>query len=80
MIGLILFFAALPPLAQETKEIKAVLDDARLDRALQSQLIQRIERMDGGYLISTASKQVQIKVKYLPQATPGPAKFELQFP
>lgn len=80
MIGWVLFFAALPPLAQETKEIKAILDDARLNGAVQSQLIQRIEKVEDGYLISTDSKQVFIQVHYLPQAMPGPAKFELQFP
>ncbi|HSX03680.1 MAG TPA: hypothetical protein VLG76_03020 [Rhabdochlamydiaceae bacterium] len=79
MIGLILFFAALPPLMQETKELKAILDDPRLSSSLKSELIQKIEKTEGGYLVSTASKQVQIKVKYLPATMPGPANFELIF-
>lgn len=80
MIGVILFFAALSPLMQETKELKAILDDSRLDKGLKGEMIQKIEKNEGGYLISTASKQMQIKVKYLPGTMPGPAKFELIFP
>jgi hypothetical protein len=80
MISVILFFAALSPLMQETKEIKALLDDSRLDRSLQSEVIQKIEKVEGGYVITTASKQVHVKVKYLPNTIPGPAKFELIFP
>ncbi len=80
IIGLILFFAALPPLAQETKELKAILDDSRLNGSLKGEIIQKIEKKEGGYLISTLSKQVQIKVRYKPNQMPGPAQFELIFP
>lgn len=72
--------AALPPLAQEIKEMKALLDDPRFYSYIKNGIIERIEKTQAGYLIITSNAAFEVKVKYAPSQRPGPAQFELIFP
>lgn len=70
---------ALPPAVQEAREIKAILDDSRLYERLKGEIIDKIEKTDGGYFISTPSDQFFVQVHYLPNKIIGPAQFEIIF-
>lgn len=73
--------AALPPFAQSSKEVKAILADPRLYQTLGgAHVISEIQRVEGGYVVFTAANKVLVKVNYLPSQMPGPARFELEFP
>jgi hypothetical protein len=72
--------AALPPLAQSSREIKAIVEDARLFQSLGGQeTISQIVRIEGGYEVYTQSQAIQVFVHYLPPVNKGPIPFELQF-
>lgn len=83
LISLVFFqsaHAALPPLWQSTKEIKAILDDPQFGSSLQSgEEIQKIKRTEGGWLIVTNKNHLLVKVIPKPQANPGPKNFALEF-
>ncbi len=73
-------FAALPPLAQSSREIEAILSDDRLQESLGSpESIQNILRIKGGYAIVTQNCFLRIDVEYMPQSYPGPMAFQLHF-
>lgn len=71
---------ALPPAVQESREIKAILEDSRLYEHLNGALIDKIERTDGGYWVDTPTDRFFVQVHYLPSKVIGPAQFELIFP
>lgn len=72
--------AALPPLHQSIKELKAILDDPELSKELTSgEVIEAIERTESGYEVYTNRSSLQVDVHYQSQATPGPIPFDLQF-
>jgi len=71
--------AALPPLYQNIRELKSILEDPRLDNALQSgDAILKIERNENGYLVITNHRQVQVDIKYHTGKI-GPAEYTLDF-
>lgn len=73
-----LCFAALPPLYQSSHEIIAVLQDPELSKYLTSgEPIMKIERSDDGWRIVGLKHTAEVKVNYLPQDMPGPAKFKI---
>jgi hypothetical protein len=73
-------FAALPPLWEGVKEIKAILENPQLGVSLQSgEEILKIKRIENGWLIITNKNRLPIKVVPQPQTIPGPQKFELEF-
>lgn len=73
-------FAVLPPLAQSSKEIKAILNDSQLYKDLGSgQVIQEIVRTEDGYVVRTQDYKLDVDVEYQPQSRPGPAQFTLHF-
>lgn len=75
-------FALLPPLAQSTREIQAVLVDARLHETLGSgEVIKEIIRNEQGYLIVSYNYSLQVDIHYIrgDQNGIGPAKFRLEF-
>lgn len=72
-------FAALPPLAQSEREIKAILDSHETYQLLGgAEPIDQIVRTENGYLLITAHKELLVDIHYLP-AKIGPAEFELSF-
>lgn len=75
-------WAALPPFAQSSREIQAVLADERTFEALGSaETIQQIIRKKGGYLVITQRYMMRVDVEYVPHraALAGPVSFELRF-
>ena len=72
--------AALPPLAQSSKELKEILSSPSLYQQLGGgQSIEKILKVEGGYQIYTRQRALYVKVNYLPIQQPGPAKFQLEF-
>lgn len=72
--------ALLPPLYQTSSEIKAIMADEQLGEKLQSgEVIEKIEKNDLGYLITTNKSQLQVRVAYEPTGHPGPAHYRLEF-
>jgi hypothetical protein len=73
-------FAMLPPFYHTLNEIQTILADERLSEALGSaEGITKIEKVDGGYLITSYRYQLKVDVNYLPQQLIGRGKFELKF-
>ncbi len=75
-------FTALPPLAQNMRELKALLADEHLYEMLGSpEMIQAIVRNDEGYLLTTPHYTLQVNVHYLPAESGliGPVRFQLEF-
>ena len=72
--------AALPPLAQNIAELRALLNDSRLYELLGSgEVIQEIVRIKGGYEVVAKHQILHVEVHYLPPKNVGPARFELEF-
>jgi hypothetical protein len=74
-------FTALPPLAQSTRELQAMLSDTRFYDSLGSaEYIQDIQRTEGGYLVTTPRYVMQVDVRYVRNERKiGPVPFELDF-
>ncbi len=75
-------FAALPPLAQSTREMQALLADTRFYDALGSaEQIKDIIRTDKGYLVLTQHYAMRVDIKYGggDKKIIGPVHFELEF-
>ena len=73
-------YAALPPLAQSSREIQAILESPQTYNLLGgADPIEQIDRTNTGYLIATKNKQLQVDVHYLRNGKIGPAQFELEF-
>jgi len=72
---------ALPPKVQEAREKEAIQNDSRLERLLGNEKVVEIRKVNGGYLVLTATRQMQVDVHYLPPERHicGPARFELFF-
>lgn len=72
--------AALPPLAQNLVELKAILNDKELTQLLDmAEVIESIERTSNGYRIKTARKIIDVDVVYLPSRRIGPQSYKLVF-
>lgn len=72
--------AALPPLYQSLREIKAIISYERLINELGSaEAVIGIKKVENGYLVKTFRYELKVDVIYIPQEMVGPAKFELKF-
>ncbi len=75
-----IIFALLPPLYENIAEIKAILEDQRFGKLLQSgETIEEIIKVKDGYEINTNHHQLRAKVIYKPISRPGPAQFDIEF-
>lgn len=75
LIGTTLF-GALPPLAQSSNEIQALLADHELYTLLKSgEVIQAVLRTDTGYVVMTKHSFLRADIEYLAQERPGPKAF-----
>ncbi len=73
-------FGALPPLAQELRELQALLQSSELtERLTMATQITSISKTADGYLIQTTKEPLAVKVIYLPSAHIGPVSFRLEF-
>ena len=76
-------YAALPPLAQSTRELQTLLSDSQFYANLGSaELIKNIIRTETGYLILTQHYAMNVDVKYGGKGDPkliGPIHFEFEF-
>lgn len=76
-------FAALPPLAQSTRELQALLSDSHFYPSLGSaESLKEIIRTEKGFLVLTQHYSMRVDVKYVGrggQTIVGPAHFELEF-
>jgi hypothetical protein len=72
---------ALPPLAQSTREIQAILSDKRTYESLGSaEQIQEVRKTETGYLITTRNYELQIDLHYQRGTKlAGPVPFELEY-
>ena len=72
--------AALPPLYQSLREYQALIEHPHLKEKLpSSQPILEIAREENSFTLSTPNYTLSVAIRYLPQAQPGPAQFELLF-
>lgn len=77
-----MLFAALPPLAQGIREMESILSSEELHRLLSSaEIIQTITRFDGGYLVVTDKRFIEVRVEYLESedGLAGPVRYHLEF-
>ncbi len=75
-------FAALPPLAQSTRELQALLSDSRFYSSLGSaEMIREIIRTENGLLVLTQNYAMRVDVKYggRDREVVGPIHFDLEF-
>lgn len=74
-------FAALPPLAQSSREIQALLTHSQFYQNLGSaEQIQNIIRTEEGYLVLTQNYAMLVDIKYGgEQKRIGPVQFQLEF-
>lgn len=73
-------YSALPPLVQSINEIKAILLDNRLSEIIPvAESIEKIIKIEHGYLLLTPKFGLKVNVNYLPQEKPGPLRFNLHF-
>lgn len=73
-------FSTLPPLAQSSKEIQALVADSRMQTSLGSaEGIQEIVRTTNGYVVITPHYSLRADIEYLPLGRPGPVPFQFHF-
>jgi len=71
---------ALPPLAQSSRELQAILSDSHLFELLGSAgLLHSIMKTKDGYLIVTRTHALRVDIEYLRAPHPGPVPFEVHF-
>lgn len=81
LAGTGLCFAALPPLYDSVNEITGFLQHPDLSHCLSSaEVIQRIERTPGGFLVTTNYSQVKVDVQIKAHAEiMGPVEYKYTF-
>ena len=73
-------FGALPPLAQSSREIQALLSDSQMQTLLGgAEWVQEIVRTETGYVVMTQNYLLRVDVEYLRAGRPGPVPFQLHF-
>ena len=76
-------FAVLPPLAQSTRELQALLADSRFYESLGSaEIVKDIIRTEKGYLVLTQNYAMRVDIQYGgsgDQQWIGPAQFQFDF-
>jgi len=68
---------ALPPKFQTKREKKAIRESEEVKNLLNNEKILDIRKVEGGYLVLTENQELHVKINYLPNEMPGPARFEL---
>lgn len=72
--------ALLPPAWQSVAELQAILQNEQLKNYLQSgDLIEKIQRTNNGWIISTNHSEIMAIVTPESQSIPGPQKFTINF-
>lgn len=72
--------AILPPLYQDSKEIKSILSDPDFDKKLHSgEVLMKIQKNEQGYEITTNQHRLQIDINYSKTAKISPAEYTLFF-
>lgn len=74
-------FAALPPLHQSVREIKAILESSEVIQKLGSgRTITNINHKRNFYIVTAEDCLLQVDIRYVssPVIEPGPAKFNLE--
>lgn len=72
--------ALLPPLYQTSQELRMILENERLGKALpDGEPILEIHKNEMGYEITTLHYHVQANIVYKSASRPGPAQFEVEF-
>ena len=73
--------AVLPPLGNSLRELKAIITDPGLYRLLGSpEIIENIAKTEGGYLITTTHKEVEVYVAYhIVKGMMGPGSLEITY-
>jgi len=74
--------AALPPLAQSSKEIQAILSSPEIANYLEcAERIESIKRTDEGYVIETNYQKLEVHIHYVEaeNMVPGPQQYEIEF-
>jgi hypothetical protein len=74
--------AALPPLAQSTREMQAILTAPEIVYLLHSgETIEALRRIEGGYLLETNEHLLEVHIEYLPQEhrIAGPRGYKIEF-
>lgn len=70
--------AALPPLYQNLKEIRTLLEHPALEKNFgPAGQIEAILRTPAGYTLKSADCELEMALTYLPNTGPGPLRFEL---
>ena len=73
-------FAALPPLAQSQREIRAILDAPETYHLLGgAEPIEQIVHTDNSYTVITAHQKLMVDIEYQRSGKIGPAEFKLHF-
>ncbi len=72
--------AALPPFAEAKREIQAILESDKLSEFVPyGDVFEEIVKIDGGYLIVTNKRAVQVIVHFEKNPLIGPPKINLEF-
>lgn len=72
--------ALLPPVWQDVAEIKAILNDERLNQYLDSgETLEKIEKQPTGWLFRTNKSILFVEIHPEKQSMPGPEKFTIEF-
>lgn len=81
-------FAALPPFAETTRELKAILEDEKLGASLgmsspiesiQHISVETIEGVHSAYVIKTLTHQILVEIVPSEKQKVGPLAFKLRF-
>lgn len=73
-------YGVLPPFAEDIREIQAILCDPQLYNSFaSSEILQKIEKDESGFLLTASHHTMQVNVIYIPQDLIGPAQFRLEF-
>jgi hypothetical protein len=73
-------FAALPPMAQSSKELQAVLrSDFLRSEEMTAEAIVKIEKTDEGFIMETTHFIIPILIHYVPRDGAGPSLFDVEF-
>lgn len=73
-------FAALPPFAQNERELREILNDPKLHEFIPfSDALEEIVKTEEGYLIKTNKREVRVIIHYKESTKIGPSEFWVEF-
>ncbi len=77
---LALAWSALPPLYQNIREYKALIENPQLGQLMHSgEQITSIERTQMGFIVTGTQTQLEVEIVYSSEQSIGPVKFSLVF-